>query len=158
MADTYNPLEVIFTFGNKDLGSGIVEGTFITVNKTNDTRSFRIGSDGRATIMVNPDKSAIVEVTYRAGSLTNTVIEGLRQDEDAGIGIYRVGTLTIEDMNGTEGSRSFVSDENAFIMGQPTTTEYAQAESQKTWKWGLPAPTIQTHGTKSPPRIGEGNV
>lgn len=156
MADTYDPKQVTFTFGNQPLSAGIVDGTFITVTKTNDTRSLRVGSDGRATIQVNPDGSAIVEVTYRAGSSTNDVLESLRQDEDAGI--YRVGTLTIEDMSGVEGSRTFVSDENAFLMGQPLTTEFAQTESQKTWKWGLPDPTIQTHGTKSPARIGEGNV
>lgn len=156
MADIYDPKQVIFTFGNKPLSAGIVDGTFITVTKNNDVLSLNVGSDGGATIQVDPNDSYIVEATYRAGSQTNSVIEGLRSEQDAGI--YRVSTLTIEDMNGVNGSRTFVEDENAAITGPPLTTSFSQTEDQKTWKWILPKGRLQTHGTKSPARIGEGNV
>ena len=154
MVDTYDPKSIIVTFGDRNINQGIVEGTFLSLTKSNDTRTFRIGSDGGATIQVNPDDSAVVEITYRYGTSGNDTLEDLREDEDATPAIYRVGTFVIEDFNGG----TFVVDENAFIMGPPLTQDFGQDEPNRVWKIGLPKPRINTRGTSAPPRIGDGST
>ena len=154
MATTYDPKKVNINFGQTSIKDGIADGTFVSVTRTARTRSVRVGSDGGATIQVNPDRSAAVQLTYLAGSATNDLLETMRQDEDATPGIYRVGTLNIEYFDGG----TAVFDENAFIDGPPDIT-FETGESTKTWTIICPRVSMQSRGTLPPPRIGGvGNV
>lgn len=152
MADTYDPKSVNINFGGTSIKDGIADGTFVSATRNVRTRSVRVGSDGGSTIMVNPDRSAAIQITYLAGSATNNKLEAMRQDEDAGV--YKVGTLNIEYFDGG----TAVFDQNAFIDGPPDVT-FETGESTKTWTIICPRVTMQSRGTKAPPRIGGvGNV
>ncbi len=154
MASSYDPKTVNINFGNKSIKSGIADGTFVSVTRTSRTRSVRIGSDGGATIQVNPDRSATVQLTYLAGSRTNDLLEEMRQDEDGFPGVYKVGTLSITYLD--DGTAVF--DENAFIDGPPDIT-YETGESTRTWTIVCPNVVMNSRGTDAPERIGGvGNV
>ncbi len=153
MVDTYDPKKVMVTFGNQAISDGIAEGTFLSLTRTNRTRSLRVGSDGRSTIVVNNDRSASVEITYRAGSKTNDVLEDLRQAEDGSSPSYLVGTFTVEDFSG----RTLIEDENAFIDGPPDA-EFSQDEPSRVWRLMLPGPKIVVRGGLEPARIGGPSV
>lgn len=149
MVDTYDPKKHVITFGGKAINAGIVDGTFFSLTRTSPTLSLRGGSDGGQTMVVNNDRSATFEVTYRAGSQTNDVLEDLRQPQDSEPGVYEVGTLLLKDMSG----RTVISDENAFITTTPDV-EGSQDEPSRTWQLMLPKPTITVRGSLAPPRIG----
>lgn len=155
MVDTYDPKKVVAIFGNQVLNNGITEGTFLTVARTTQTRSYRVGADGTGTIVVSNDKSATLTLTLRAGSATNDVLRDMQQLEDGDNPIYQVGTLTVQDFSG----RSLISEENAFITGPPASVEYSDTEPSRVWTIMLPHPTIEVRGSLAPPRIGGvGNV
>lgn len=154
MADTYDPKKVMITFGNQSLNEGIVDGTFLSLTRANRTRTVRVGSDGGVTIVVNNDRSSSLEITYRAGSQTNDLLEDLRQDEDGDDPVYKVGTLLIEDFSG----RTLIEDENAFIDGPPDV-EFSQDEPSRVWRLMLPKTKTVVRGSLEPVRIGgAGNV
>lgn len=149
MANTYDPKSVNISFGGTSIKAGIADGTFVTAARTARTRSVRVGSDGGTTIQVNPDRSVTVQITYLAGSPTNTVLEDFRKSEDGFPGVYKVGTLSIEYFDG--GSAIF--DEDAFIDGPPDIP-FETAESQRTWTFVCPSGTMNSRGTAAPERIG----
>ncbi len=150
MASTYDPKSVNINFGQTSIKAGIADGTFVSATRSVRTRSVRIGSDGGATIQVNPDRSAAVQITYLAGSKTNDLLEEMRQDEDGFPGIYKVGTLSITYLD--DGSAVF--DENAFIDGPPDIS-FETGESTKTWTIMCPSVVMTSRGTAAPVRIGE---
>jgi hypothetical protein len=149
MADTYDPKSVLINFGGTSIKDGIADGTFVSVVRNARTRTVRVGSDSGATIMVDPNRSAVVQLTYLAGSATNTVLDKIRESEDATPAIYKVGTLSIEYLNGD----TAVVDNNAFIDGPPDIT-YETGESTRTWTIICPNVTMNARGTDSPIRIG----
>ncbi len=154
MSNTYDPKSVNINFGGTSIKAGIADGTFVTGARTARTRSGRVGSDGGTTIQVNPDRSGTVQITYLAGSPTNTVLENFRKSEDGFPGVYKVGTLSVEYFDG--GTALF--DENALIDGPPDVT-FETGESQKTWTFYCPSLTMNSRGTAAPERIGGvGNV
>ena len=154
MVDTYDPKSLLISFGNTSIKDGIADGTFLTIARTNRTRTVRVGSDSGATIEVNPDRSAVVQITYRASSQTNNVLNKMRELEDADPEpVYPVGTLTVEYSNGN----IIVVDDNAFIDGPPDVT-YSTGEETRTWTIICPRCKMNVLGTNSPPRIGEGSV
>ena len=149
MAQTYDPKSIQINFGGTSIKAGIADGTFLSITRTAATRSNRIGSDGDATIMVNPDRSATVEITYLASSKTNSILDDFRRVEDADPAVYPVSTLVIEDFNGD----SIITDENAYIAGPPPVT-YSTGEETRTWVFMLPSATVNARGNNAPPRIG----
>ena len=149
MVATYDPKSIHINFGGTSIKDGIADGTFLTATRTAPTRSLRVGSDGGATIMVNPDRSATVEITYLAASKTNTILDEFRRVEDADPGIYPVSTLVIEDFNG----ESLISDDSAFIVGPPAVS-YSTGEETRVWTFMLPNASINARGNNAPPRIG----
>ncbi len=149
MADTYDPSRVIATFGNKDISSGIAEGTFISVTKTNERRSLRGGSDGEQTIQVNPNRSVTVEITYRMSSATNDTLEDLREVEDADPAQFPVGTFKLEYIEGG----TIIADDEAFITGPPDQ-DFGLDEPSRIWRLMLPHPQMVARGNEIAPRIG----
>ena len=149
MVDTYNPKNVLITFGDTSIKNGIADGTFVSVVRNARTRSFRPGSDGGGTIQVDPNRSAVVQITYLAGSQTNTLLNNIRRLEDASPGIHQVGTLAIEYFDGG----SIIIDRNAFIDGPPDIS-FSTGEDTRVWTFICPNVDITVDGTSPPPRIG----
>lgn len=149
MPTIYNPKQVQITYGGKSLKNGIADGTFITVTRTVPTGSWRGGSDGDGTIQVDPNRSATVELTYLAGSATNSILDDFRSSQDGATSIIQVGTLEISDFNG----ETEVFDDNAFIAGPPVVS-FSTGEEQRTWTLICPKATINAKGSNAPPRIG----
>ena len=149
MANTYDPQNVFISFGGQSIENGIADGTFVTVARAARQRSVRIGSDGGATIQVDPNRSATVQITYLAGSNTNDILDEMRADEDANPPVYKVGTLSITYLNGD----TAVIDENAFIDGPPDIN-FETGESTRTWTIVCPRVKMNSRGTDAPIRIG----
>lgn len=149
MPTTYNPKQVQMTYGGKSIKNGIADGTFITVTRTVPTGSLRVGSDGDGTIQNDPNASATVEITYLAGSATNSILDDFRSSQDGVPSIIKVGTLEISDFNG----ESEVFDDNAFIVGPPVVS-FSTGEEQRTWTIMCPKARINARGSNAAPRIG----
>ncbi len=149
MPGTYDPKSVQISFGGTSIKDGIADGTFVSVVRSARTRSVRVGSDSEATIQVDPNRSATVQLTYLASSATNSKLDDFRKSEDATPAIYKVGTLSITYLDGT----TAVIDKNAFLDGPPDIT-YETGESLRTWTIICPNVTMNARGTNPPERIG----
>lgn len=149
MANTYDPQSYFINFGGQSIKNGIADGTFVSVARAARQRTVRIGSDGGATIQVDPNRSATVQLTYLAGSDTNTVLDKMREGEDANPPVYKVGVFQLSYLNGD----TFVIDQNAFIDGPPDITGET-GESTRTWTIVCPNVTMNSRGTDAPIRIG----
>jgi hypothetical protein len=154
MANTYDPKNYFINFGGQSIKNGIADGTFINITRNARQRSVRVGSDGGATIQVDPNRSATITLTYLAGSDTNTILDKMRESEDATPAIYKVGTFQLSYLNGD----TFAIDNEAFIDGPPDITGET-GESTRTWTIICPSIKMNSRGTDAPIRIGGvGNV
>lgn len=124
-AKTYNPDEVILTFGPVPLG-GYGPGTFITVER--DERSFTkmVGADGEVSRTRNKNQSGKVRFRVRQSSATNDILSGyLGADEAGGVGVF---PLEVKDLSGT----TLLTAANAWIDGVPTA-EFGKEEAEREW-------------------------
>jgi hypothetical protein len=154
MPDTYNPADVTLVFAGKTISKGTTEGTFIKFTRNAPTRTLRVGADGQSTIVVNNNRSVVGELTLRAGSETNDTLRNFQMEEDGTTPAYKVGMLSCEYIGGGP----IIADPDAFIEGPPSEVSYGVDESSLVWRFILPLPTYDVHGTLAPARIGAGNA
>ena len=133
----YDPKEVIFTWRGIALNDGIVDGTFIIAARTSRNASMNVGSDGKATMVINNDRTGTVTLVLRAGSNTNNTLSDINGIDESGLGQKSVGMLQVQDFSGN----TLMTDEEAFIDGPPDV-EFANEEGENTWTFMCPDLTI----------------
>ena len=140
----YDPKEVTFSWRGIPLNSGIVDGTFITVGRTNRNASLNKGADNGSTLVVNNDRSGTVTLTLRGGSDTNDTLTSINNLDEAGIGLKAVGPLEVKDFSG----RSLHFDAEAFLEGPPDT-EFSNEESDTSWTFMCPDLKMNVGGSNA---------
>lgn len=122
---TYNAKKVLVSFAGKIL-TGMMDGSFVTVSRNNDSFMLMVGSDGEAARAANADRSGTVTVTLMQTSPSNDDLSTLMAtDELTNAG---TGALFIKDASG----RTLVSAVEAWIR-KPADAEFAREIGGREW-------------------------
>jgi hypothetical protein len=109
--------------------SGYSEGTFIMVEREEDSYTKVVGSDGKVTRSKNANKSGSIALTLKASSASNDVISGFSaKDEIDGSGVFMV---IVKDNSG----RSIHSGKG--WIRKPANAEYAKEVSDREWTFDI---------------------
>jgi len=130
---SYSPEDVIVTItteaGVTHQVSGMMEGTFITINRNVPFATLYTGSDNTSARVVRKNKSANITLSLHQTGESNDVFTALMdidaQDPASGNGIF---AIFIKDLNG----RSLYHANQAFIGTQPDSTFGAEI-LQRDW-------------------------
>lgn len=122
---TYDPKQVSVIFGGVPL-SGFADGTFINVERDNDTFSKTSGSDGIVSRAKSNDRSGTMTITLAQTSPSNDVLEAVALlDEKTNTGIVPV---LVQDKSG----RSKHFSALAWIR-KSAPAEYSKEISNREW-------------------------
>lgn len=98
MSHTYDPKQVVCTFGNIIL-SGFADGTFITAERDEDAFSRKVGAAGEACWVRNNNRGGAVTFTTMQDSQTNDVLSTFAAADDLnGTGVQ---SFFMKDLTGT---------------------------------------------------------
>jgi hypothetical protein len=131
--EKYNPKRITGswkgTVGAREFAvqfSGFMDGTFVTAEYDEAQTTKKIGAQGDAAVILNCNKGAKVVITLMQGADINTDLSELVPDGKRNY--LPVGTLTIEDLNGT----TLVKAAEAWIE-KMAKIEYAKDLTPREW-------------------------
>jgi hypothetical protein len=136
----YDPKEVTLTWGDLSLNEGIVDGSFIVVERAERNSELNMGADGDGTAVIMNDRSGTVTLTLRAGSNTNSKLQAVLETDEADSANKKFDQLTVKDFTG----ESEAGCDEAFLDGPPTM-EFATEEGERVW-------TFQCHRLDMKPK------
>ena len=123
----YAPDDVTIVVGTQAV-SGVKEGTFVECDRTVDTASLDIGSDGEATLVISPNQSGTIKITLQQSSPLNDYFTSLfvaLQNKDVSNALKPV---TVTDKSGS----TVVSCAQAAIQ-KPTKVTFADKAEGREW-------------------------
>ena len=121
----YDPKKVTITVGGHEV-KGIADGTFLTVNRNNQTWSLASGASGEHARSKSNDRSGTFELTLMQTSETNDFLSGkMVADEATNSGKFLVHVF---DANGA----TLVKTDDAWVQ-QPPSVEYGKELSDRVW-------------------------
>ena len=122
---TYDPKQVAVIIAGQII-SGFADGTFVNVERDEDTWSLQVGADVEATRAKSNNKSGTLTVTLQQGSPSNAVLAALATaDELTNTGIF---SFLIKDNSGN----SLHLAETAYIQ-KPAGSEYGREAGTREW-------------------------
>lgn len=124
---TYNPAIVTVSFKGINI-TGFMDGTFIEVERDEDTFTKHVGATGDVTRTRNNNKSGKVTVTLTQASATNDLLAALALLDEQFGGQY--GAFQIKDLSGNMKCRST----QAWIKKQPKV-ERAKESGSVQWEF-----------------------
>lgn len=125
MVKTYDPKQVSLIFGGK-IGHGFTDGTFITVERDEDTFSKKVGVDGEGTRAKSNNKGGKVTVTLHQSSSFNDDLSAIQAaDELTNSGVL---PLLIKDNSG----RTVCAAGTAWIK-KPANPEFGKDVANRVW-------------------------
>lgn len=125
MLQTYDPKKVIATFGGSEI-IGFAEGTFITVERAEDSFSVQTGSDGETLRVRNRNRAGTITLTLMQSSPSNDILSAAWiLDENAGKGVAPFGLAE-------KGGTTSVVAPNTWVQ-KPATVEYGKEASSREW-------------------------
>ena len=134
----YDPGRVVVTFRGILL-TGLMDGTFVSAERTEDAFEMSVGVAGDVTRVRNRNKTGTVTATIMAESPSNNLLSAVAlADESTGLGY---GSLLIKDLNGT----TLVASPQAWIRKLPVT-EYADTASSREWAFDCSELTMLVGG------------
>jgi len=110
---------------------GISDGTFVTVARNVPRNSLRVGGDGEGTKISSNNRSGLLTVTHRNGSLANAQVSAVLEVEEA-TGAGNLFNLSMKDFSGT----SLYDSPDAFFMGFPERSFSEGSEDDLAWEIG----------------------
>lgn len=126
MLKTYDPKQVILVVGGAII-NGFADGTFISVERSNDMFSKVSGADGIVSRAKSNDKSGTITVTLAQTSSGNDILAGYAvRDELANAGVV---VVSCKDLSG----RSTFFAATAWVRKMPTS-EYSKEISDREWQ------------------------
>lgn len=140
----YDPKKVSVTFKGIPLNSGIVDGTFIEISRTERNSSLNTGADGGSTLVINNNRTTTCSLTLRMGSDTNDELTEIVLEDEADNDVKNVGVFQVKDLTG----RSLHIDEEASLDGPPDTS-YSTDEGEHGWTWNCPNMTMEPRGSNA---------
>lgn len=131
--DTYDPGLLIFIFNGFSIG-GFMDGTFITVERAEDTWMDHVGADGEYARVRNRNKSGTIKFTLMQTATANDYLSSqIIIDERTGGG---TGAALIQD----GGGRTLVNGADCYVL-RPATIEFAKGEILGR-EWTLKVPQL----------------
>lgn len=134
---TYQPKLVAVSVNGLVL-SGYADGTFVTVERAEDSWAKVVGADGTVTRSRNPDISGSVTLTLKGSSPSNDVLTALlSKDEIDGSGVFAV---IVKDNSGTTlcAGRGWIR--------RPPNVEFAVEVGNREWAFDLSELTMIVGG------------
>ena len=123
--DNYDPKQVVLTFKGV-LITGFLEGTFITVERNEDSFEKTVGADGNVTRVRKNDRSGTITVVLQAESPSNDVLSAsMLLDEQSGLGY---GPVQVKNINSTD----LHTAAEAWVR-KPASAEYSDGASGREW-------------------------
>jgi hypothetical protein len=130
MFDTIDPAFVVATFNGYLLG-GFMDGTYIQVERKEDSWTPHVGADGEYARVRNRNKSGTVKFTLMQSSSANDYLSAQYQlDEATGAG---TGVVAIKDTLG----RTVVMGADAYII-KPAAVSYGKELEAREWTIEVP--------------------
>jgi hypothetical protein len=124
---TYSPNEVVLVVGTTLL-TGLANDGFIKITNEAEDWTDEVGRDAEVTRSRILDNRATIEVVLTRSSLSNNVLDELRQEKDERSGPRGVRRIKVQDLNADA-----LYEGDGFVMGPPEVTYGAKAEN-RTWK------------------------
>jgi len=122
---TYDPKQVVVIIGGH-IVSGYADGTFVNVERNEDSFALTVGSDGDACRSNNQNRSGRITLTLGQWSESNTFLSALvSADELSGNGVV---PALVKDNSGT----SLHTAENAWVV-KPATSANDRAPQTREW-------------------------
>jgi hypothetical protein len=122
---TYDPKQVILTVGGVPI-TGFADGTFITVERSNDSFTKSSGADGIVTRVKQNDKSGTITCTLAQTSPSNDILSAQAVlDEQSNAGVVPV---QCKDNSG----RTVLFSAFAWIR-KPPSVEFGKEVSNREW-------------------------
>jgi len=125
MLKTYNPKEVSMIIAG-NIVSGYADGSYLTVERNEDSFSLSIGADGEGVRSKSNNRSGKFTFSVQQGSSINDILSGLYiADENTGKGVFSV---FVKDNQGS----SLHTAETAWVV-KPASAEYAKEVGTREW-------------------------
>lgn len=125
MLATYNPKDVIVTFGPIIL-TGFADGSFVSVERAEDTFSLKMGADGTAVRVKNPNRSGTIKVTLSQTSPANDLLSAAHATDDlTGLAVL---PMSVKDGNGTT-----IAGALRTWVKKPPGVSFAKDASDREW-------------------------
>lgn len=125
MVKQYDPKEVTQIMAG-DILDGYADGTFITVERNEDSASYQRGAQGGGTRVLTSDRSGRVTMTLQQTSPSNAVLDAQRIAMEIG----NVGIFSFLGKDNLGGDRWAAA--TAWVV-KPATLEYANELSNREW-------------------------
>lgn len=121
----YDPAEYAISFmGN--IASGFAEGTFISIERTEDSVMMQVGTDGEVAIARNRNRSGTIKFTLQQTSSFNDVLANAHALFEAGGG--GIGPFFLQDGLGTSNAHAAY----AWVV-KPPALEGAKELGNREW-------------------------
>jgi hypothetical protein len=124
---TLDPNSVAVTFGINQL-KGYADGTFIKVERNEDSFSLKIGADGEVARVRNANQSGRVTLTLLQTSASNAILAALLIADEVSPNGMSVLSLMVKDNQGNE---LFFAEE-AWIV-KPPAAEHSKEVTTREW-------------------------
>lgn len=142
MTDTYDPSQIFVNFRGFLIG-GYMDGTFVSVERKEDTWLPFVGVNGETARARNRNKSGTVKVTLMQTSSSNDVLSAaLAQDEATGLA---TGVLQIKDNLG----RMLAGCNDAYLL-KPAMVEFGKEIAGREWTFECPSLDVFVGGNAPP--------
>lgn len=127
MADfnNYDPKNIVAIWGSITL-SGFIDGSFIKVERKNDTFSMQEGVLGDVTRVRSHKRSGRVTFSLMQGSLVNDLLSAAHRSDELAGDAY--DAFMIQDLNGN----TLLTAPNAWLV-KPADTEFSNEGSPREW-------------------------
>lgn len=131
MTKTYDPAQVFITFKGMTL-TGFMDGTFVTVERKEETWMPFVGVNGETARARNRNKSGTVKVMLMQTSSSNDFLSRQMIDDEAtGLG---TGPLQVKDGLGT----TLAACTDAYLL-KPANIEYGKEIVGREWTFECPS-------------------
>lgn len=122
---TYDPKKLLITFAGVPV-EGLADGTFLSVERNNDSFQLMVGADGEGARAKSNDNGGTATLTLIQTSKTNSIFSAFSAlDEASGDG---VAPFSVKDLSGD----TVIFAASAWIK-KPATAEFGREISNREW-------------------------
>jgi len=123
----YNPAEVAVIFAGAPL-SGFADGTFVTVERNEDSYTLQVGTDGEQCRSKSNNKSGRITVTLMQSSQSNAILSAFHALDELSPNGDAIAPSLVKDNQGT----SLYAAEKSWIV-KPASAEHGRESGSREW-------------------------
>jgi hypothetical protein len=125
--DTHDPASVVFTLGG-NLITGFMPGTYLTVERDEDTWTLNVGADGEVARVRNRNKAGRITLTLMQTSQSNAILSALAAQDEAAPGGAPAGAAVVKDLLGT----TLLGGDQAYVL-KPAASSFGKELEGREW-------------------------